>query len=136
MRLRFLLLVAILVTLSASRAGAPADVSTTLSDIMTKIQLQHAKLWFAGKLSNWGLANYELQQIDSNLEATGRLLADQSRASRTKEQLQAVRQALQSKDIAAFNKAYAPVYGDWEPIIVFLGWATNVSDIKSSPPRA
>jgi hypothetical protein len=61
MRLQTLLLVAILVTLSASSAGAPADVSATLSDLMTKLQLQHAKLWFAGKLSNWGLATYEIQ---------------------------------------------------------------------------
>ncbi len=107
MRLRTLLLVAILVTLSGSSAGAPPDVSVRLSDLMTRLQLQHAKLWFAGKLSNWSLADYEIQQIDANLEATGKLLADPSRANRAKEQLEAVRQALQSRDIPAFTKSYA-----------------------------
>jgi mono/diheme cytochrome c family protein len=106
MRLRTLL-VAILVTLSASGAGAPVDVSATLSDLMTRLQLQHAKLWFAGKLSNWSLADYEIQQIDTNLEATGRLLADPSGVNRAKDRLQAVRRALQSKDIPAFLTSYA-----------------------------
>ncbi len=107
MRLRNLLLVAILVSPSVSSVGAQADVSTTLSDLMTRLQLQHAKLWFAGKLSNWGLASYEMQQIDANLDAAGKLLADPSRANRTKEQLQAVRQALQAKDLPAFTASYA-----------------------------
>lgn len=98
MRLRMLLVVAILVTLSVSSAGAPVDVSAALSDLMTRLQLQHAKLWFAGKLSNWDLANYELQQIDGNLETTGKVLADPSRIGRAKEQLQTVRQAIELKD--------------------------------------
>ena len=62
MRLKTLLLVAALAALSVSAAGAPADVSATLSDLMTRLQLQHAKLWFAGKLSNWGLADYDAGQ--------------------------------------------------------------------------
>jgi len=107
MRLRTPLLVAILVTLSASTAGAPVDTSAQMSDLMTRLQLQHAKLWFAGKLSNWSLAKYELQQIESNLEVAGNLLADPPRADRTKEQLQAVRQALQAKDGPAFATSYA-----------------------------
>ena len=107
MRLRTLMLVAILATLSASSAGAPADASTQLSDLMTRLQLQHAKLWFAGKLSNWALANYEVRQIESNLEAAGKLLADPSKADRTREQLHAVRQAIQSKDAPAFATSYA-----------------------------
>lgn len=107
MRLRMLLLVAILVTLSASSAGAPADVSTALSDLMTRLQLQHAKLWFASKLSNWGLASYEIQQIDANLEAAGKLLAEPARANRARDQLQAVRHALQAKDLPAFTTSYA-----------------------------
>jgi len=107
MRLRTLFLVAILVTLSASSAGAPADVSAALSDLMTRLQLQHAKLWFAGRLRNWYLASYEIQQIDANLDAAGRLLTDPSRANRAKGQLQAVRQSLQSKDVPTFMRSYA-----------------------------
>ncbi|WP_298877490.1 cytochrome c [uncultured Bradyrhizobium sp.] len=107
MRLRTVLLSAIIVALSASGAAAPAELSATLSDLMTRLQLQHAKLWFAGKLSNWNLANYEIQQIDANLEATSRLLANPSQADRAREQIRAVRQALQSKDGPAFMTSYA-----------------------------
>jgi mono/diheme cytochrome c family protein len=98
--------VATFVTLSASSVGA-VDGSTALSELMTRLQLQHAKLWFAGKLSNWGLAAYELRQMDANLEAASRMVADPSRAMRAREQLQAIGQALQSKDVAAFAKSYA-----------------------------
>jgi len=31
-----------------------------LSDIMIATQLRHFKLWDAGRVKNWGLANYEL----------------------------------------------------------------------------
>ena len=39
-----------------------------LGDIMGKIQLRHIKLWFAGKLANWELATYELDEIRASLE--------------------------------------------------------------------
>jgi len=107
MRLRTILLGAVIVVLSTSRAASPAELAATLSDLMTRLQLQHAKLWFAGKLSNWSLANYETQQIDANLEAISRLLANPSQADRVREQMRAVRQALQSKDVPAFMAAYA-----------------------------
>jgi hypothetical protein len=35
---------------------------------MTTIQMRHIKLWFAGKLKNWDLADYELNQIRQSLE--------------------------------------------------------------------
>ena len=34
-----------------------------LGDIMGMTQLRHFKLWFSGKLRNWDLAAYELDQI-------------------------------------------------------------------------
>ena len=41
-----------------------------LVEIMSAAQLQHLKLWFAGKAKNWDLASYELRQLtDSLVEA-------------------------------------------------------------------
>jgi hypothetical protein len=38
---------------------------------MYAVQLRHSKLWYAGKLKNWPLADYELRQLNANLmEAT------------------------------------------------------------------
>ena len=34
-----------------------------LGEFMTATQLRHAKLWFAGKDSNWDLAAYETDEI-------------------------------------------------------------------------
>lgn len=134
MRLRALVLVAILGTLSASRAGTPVDVSATLSDLMNRLQLQHAKLWFAGKLSNWGLANYEIQQIEANLEATGKSLTDPSRADRARQQLQTVRQAIQSKDLPAFMTSYAAMTNECNGCHRSSGYAAITIQIPLTLP--
>ena len=39
----------------------------TLAAIMRDIQFCHIKLSYAGQQSNWALANYEVAQIESNL---------------------------------------------------------------------
>ncbi|MBR1086330.1 c-type cytochrome [Bradyrhizobium manausense] len=134
MRLRELLLVATLVTLSAAGAAVRADVSVALSDLMTRLQLQHAKLWFAGKLKNWSLADYEVQQIDANLEAAGRLLADPSRTGRIREQLGAVRQAVQSKDLAAFMASYGALTNECNDCHRSSGYASLVMQIPLTLP--
>jgi len=134
MRLQTLLLVAILVTLSASSAGAPADVSATLSDLMTKLQLQHAKLWFAGKLSNWGLATYEIQQIDANLEATGKFLTDPAQANPAKQHLQKVRQAVQAKSLPAFMASYAAMTNECNGCHRSSGYASIAIQIPLTLP--
>lgn len=40
---------------------------------MIATQLRHAKLWFAGKDSNWDLAAYETDEIKEGLEDAARL---------------------------------------------------------------
>jgi hypothetical protein len=40
---------------------------------MTATQLRHAKLWFAGKDSNWDLAAYEIDEIKEGFEDAARL---------------------------------------------------------------
>ena len=44
-----------------------------LGEFMTATQLRHAKLWFAGKQSNWDLAAYEIDEITEGLEDAARL---------------------------------------------------------------
>jgi hypothetical protein len=39
-------------------------VKPGLGEYMNDIQVHHAKLWFAGTYGNWGLAQYELGEID------------------------------------------------------------------------
>jgi hypothetical protein len=44
-----------------------------LGEFMTATQLRHAKLWFAGRESNWDLAAYEIDEIKEGLEEARRL---------------------------------------------------------------
>jgi hypothetical protein len=44
-----------------------------LGEFMTATQLSHAKLWFAGKNSNWDLAAYEIDEIKEGFEDAARL---------------------------------------------------------------
>jgi hypothetical protein len=67
---------AIIFTASAILADAqPArePYEPGLGEFMTAIQLRHAKLWFAGKSNNWGLAAYEIDEIKEGLEDAARL---------------------------------------------------------------
>jgi mono/diheme cytochrome c family protein len=100
---RTLLLAAFTVALSSPAARADAS----LSDVMTKLQAQHSKLWFAGKFGNWDLAKYEIQQIEANLDATSKMSADPSQIQGATGKLQALRHAAESKDLPKFASAYA-----------------------------
>ncbi len=39
-----------------------------LGDLMSGIQVHHAKLWFAGQNENWKLAEFELHEIDEGVD--------------------------------------------------------------------
>jgi cytochrome c553 len=78
-----------------------------LSEQMTATQFRHIKLWFAGKLGNWKLAYYELDLLASRLdEATKRAPVGLS-AEDTASQIAAVRNAIDTKNLPAFTKAYS-----------------------------
>jgi hypothetical protein len=51
-----------------SQPGQP-DTSNlvSLGDIMQLTQMQHIKLWYAGKSQNWELASFEINRIKENL---------------------------------------------------------------------
>ncbi|WP_271585972.1 c-type cytochrome [Bradyrhizobium sp. CCBAU 53415] len=129
----------ILAAVAALSAGAPAettsvDASAALSDLMTRLQLQHAKLWFAGKLSNWSLASYEIQRIEANLEAAGKLLPDPLRIGPAKHQLQAVREAIQQKNVPAFTKAYSALTNECNSCHRASGFASITIQVPVRPP--
>ena len=73
----------IVVTASAMLASAepakdhyvPGSYVPGLGEFMAATQVRHAKLWFAGKKSNWGLAAYEVDEIKEGLEDASKLHA-------------------------------------------------------------
>ena len=99
----------ILLAPAPARAEPPTDTARTsdqpeLPAAMNTVQFVHVKLWFAGKLGNWKLAAYELNQIASPLEQAAR------RSPTNKENiatpLAALRNAVEAKDVAGFIKSY------------------------------
>jgi cytochrome c553 len=108
-----ILAAAILAAMPLSRAGGQADSTRSdkaVSDLMVATQFQHIKLWFAGRLSNWPLAAYELDQIEAGLRRATKP-AD-GRPDQTVGQVQAVRSAIDEKDTAAFTKAFGALTND------------------------
>jgi hypothetical protein len=54
--------------LFAAAQPAKEPYAPGLGEFMTATQLRHAKLWFAGKVNNWDLAAYEIDEITEGLE--------------------------------------------------------------------
>src|SRR6201989_3281942 len=66
-------IVLVVSVLFAAAQPAKEPYKPGLGEFMTATQLRHAKLWFAGKNSNWDLAAYEIDEIKEGLEDAARL---------------------------------------------------------------
>jgi hypothetical protein len=58
---------------SAQQTAAPAEsFQPEIGEIMMFQQLRHAKLWFAGQMSNWPLAEYEVKELREGFETVAK----------------------------------------------------------------
>jgi hypothetical protein len=62
-----------LVSGEESTQQSSASYVPSLGDMMAAIQLRHAKIWYAAKLKNWDLADYELRRLEANLKQASRI---------------------------------------------------------------
>jgi cytochrome c553 len=80
-----------------------------LNDMMVATQLRHFKLWYAGIVQNWQLADYELSQIRHAIADTERLYANKG-GSRMSAMMMPptddLENAIKAKDSAMFATAY------------------------------
>ncbi|MDF2115120.1 hypothetical protein PY365_06010 [Roseiarcaceae bacterium H3SJ34-1] len=79
-----------------------------LADIMSVTQLRHIKLWFAGKSSNWKLADYELQQFRASLVEAASLYPGipVTNVTMMADPVQAVADAIKAKNSRAFANTF------------------------------
>jgi hypothetical protein len=79
-----------------------------LNDMMVETQLRHFKLWYAGLVQNWPLANYELTQIRNVIADTRRLHPNSggSALSTMTPPADDLDDAIKAKDSAKFAKAF------------------------------
>ena len=84
-----------------------------LNDIMVATQLRHFKLWYAGIVQNWPLANYELAQIRTDIDDAKSLYANSAGSDLTMmipacvEIDQAIKAKDSSKFLVSFGKLTA-----------------------------
>jgi hypothetical protein len=80
----------------------------SLADIMSTTQLRHFKLWYAARVKNWPLADYELAQINASFKEAMRFYGRMPAADMTSMDKPAalIREAIKAKDTANFDKAF------------------------------
>ncbi len=84
-----------------------------LGEYMTTFQLHMAKLWFATRALNWGLAEYEFGELAETVDAAEALHAVKNNVN-TASVLQSIRQtqlvtlqeSVQHRNLVAFSRAY------------------------------
>ncbi len=79
-----------------------------LNNIMILTQLGHFKLWYAGAVQNWPLANYELEQIRASIRLAKILYPDSDKSNMDKmiPVAEDLDKAIKAKDAAGFTSAY------------------------------
>ena len=99
--------------LKALEAAAPG-----VGTIMSSVQLHFAKLYFAGKAQNWQLAEFELHEVEENLDKAVTLRPEEQGTNLVglndgfkQTQLAALNRAAQNKDWSAFQSAYTEAIG-------------------------
>ncbi len=80
-----------------------------LNTLMMVTQLGHFKLWYAGAVQNWQLANYELAQIRANIVDARKLHPDNSKSDMSAMTPPAddLDEAIKAKDTVKFVKAFS-----------------------------
>lgn len=68
---------------------------------MSGIQVHHAKLWFAGKAGNWGLADFETKEIGETIDDINLYCTDRPEVA----SLPMITPPLDSIDAAIHNKS-------------------------------
>jgi hypothetical protein len=74
-----------------------------LGEFMSGIQVHHAKLWFAGKAGNWGLADFETKEIRESIDDINLYCTDRPEVA----SLPMIKPPLDSIDVAIRNRSIA-----------------------------
>ena len=80
-----------------------------LNLMMVATQLNHFKLWYAGAVRNWPLADYELAQIRNSIDRASRLYPNNVKSNMTMMTSEAdeVENAIKARDNAKFSRAFS-----------------------------
>ena len=79
----------------------------SLAVVMGLIQVSHFKLWLAGNLRNWPLAEYQLSQMNAALRDARALFPNAPEADTSAMSAEELRDAIRTKGGAKFDAAFA-----------------------------
>lgn len=114
-----------------------------LGEIMSLNQMRHAKLYFAGEQGNWGLANYELDELVEGFEDVEDFHpTHQSLPKPTTEMipmymnepLEQMRKAIKDQNKADFSKAFQALTNGCNGCHIAASFGFNVVKQPTTPP--
>jgi len=100
---------------SCQSAGHGGSYIPGLGEIMSLTQMRHLKLWFAGQAENWDLAAYETDELAEGFADVVRFHPTHKGSPAPLSQLvpeftagplEALRSAIERRDLGAFTAAY------------------------------
>ena len=98
---------------SGTEAKSTEPFAPGLGEIMSLQQMRHSKLWFAGRRGNWGLADYEADELKEGFEDIEKMFPTKDGValtpvvqSITSNELPNLEKAIEAKDRAKFQSAF------------------------------
>jgi hypothetical protein len=114
-----------------------------LGEIMSFIQMRHAKLWFAGESENWGLAAFETHELKESFEDVGKYHPTHGKAAvplatlipqLLDPPLGELEKSVQAGDKSRFAAAFDRVTAGCNVCHQAAGYTFNVVKRPTSPP--
>jgi hypothetical protein len=108
-----------------------------LGEFMMGVQVHHAKIWFAGKNHNWGLADFEVGEIRETLEAVKKYCTDRPEIKSLPilyPALDSVSNAIKAKDEKRFEKSFIFLTNSCNSCHQSTHHEFNVIKIPETPP--
>jgi hypothetical protein len=120
-------------------ANAQEGYAPPLNLLMVATQLSHFKLWYAGVVRNWALANYELAQIRTSIDRIRHLYPKQSNMAMMTPAADEVENAIKVKDSVKFSAAFGKLTAECNACHEATGFGfirlrdPRLSPIQTSP---
>jgi hypothetical protein len=122
-------------------ANSRDSYAPPLNLLMVATQLSHFKLWYAGAVKNWPLANYELAQIRTSIDRAKNLYPNSVESNMTmmKPVADEVQDAIEAKDSVKFSKSFSKLTAECNSCHKATGFGfikmrdPTLSPIETSP---
>jgi len=108
-----------------------------LGEFMSAIQVHHAKLWFAGKNQNWGLANFEMGEIQESVDDIKQYCTDRPEVKSLPvlyPALDSLNNAIKLKSLERFETSFTGLTNTCNSCHQLTHHEFNVIKIPDTPP--